>query len=382
MAFKTYSFPAKMEKLLAAANAKMEKLSSLVSLDRNIYIYGAGNFGTAVYRLLTGAGLQPRGFVDRRGNDDVSEAYPPVYSPDRFENLSVNRVADVIVISYLCNDQTFQTAKAALEAKGYHNVLYFLDIYALYITDRLSPASPLPGEDVSGTSVGARIATTASLLADRESQDVYQCFLSALLWGNADLFAPMTSEQQYLAALPLRKGYERVIDCGAFDGDTALAIAASRPELKSIVCFEPDRKNFLRLCSNLSACHSFEKIFFPCGVWNSTETMRFNAGTDTTSGISDFGDSLIQCVSIDEAIPDFKPTFLKMDVEGAEPEAMAGARKTILQAVPDLAISVYHNIEHMWEIPLFIKSLNRGYSLYLRSHGHLGLETVLYATAD
>lgn len=382
MALETCSFAVEMEKLLAAAGVRVREFGPLVVPGRNIYVYGAGNFGRAVYRLLAEAGLQPRGFIDRRGDDESSNSLPPVYSPARFEKLSVNRATDVIVISYLCADQAFQAARSALEAEGYRNILYFLDIYALYATGCLATAAPVPGGAVSGPPVADRIITTASLLADRESQDVFRRFLTAVLCGNADLFAPMTSEAQYLAALPLRKGYGRVIDCGAFDGDTALAIAANRPELKSIVCFEPDRKNFLRLCSNLSACHDFEKILFPCGVWSGTETMRFNAGTDTTSGISDSGDSLIQCVSIDEAIPDFYPTFLKMDVEGAEPEALAGARKTILQAEPDLAISVYHNIEHMWEIPLFIKGLIPGYSYYLRCYGQLGLETVLYASVD
>ena len=68
-----------------------------------------------------------------------------------------------------------------------------------------------------------------------------------------------------------------------------------------------------------------------------------------------------------------------MDIEGAEIEAIKGARNTISKHKPDLAISVYHKIEHLWEIPLLIKSLKSNYKFYLRSHEHFNQETVLYA---
>jgi hypothetical protein len=108
--------------------------------------------------------------------------------------------------------------------------------------------------------------------------------------------------------------------------------------------------------------------------------LRFRSGTQSTSGISDSGDDFVQCVALDDAIPDFNPTFVKMDIEGAEYEAILGGRAIIQRCSPDLAISVYHRIEHMWEIPLLIKNMVPDYSFYLRSHGNLGIETIMYAT--
>ena len=68
-----------------------------------------------------------------------------------------------------------------------------------------------------------------------------------------------------------------------------------------------------------------------------------------------------------------------MDIEGAEIEAINGARQIISKHKPDLAISVYHKIEHLWEIPLLLNTLDNNYKFYLRSHEHFNQETILYA---
>ena len=50
-------------------------------------------------------------------------------------------------------------------------------------------------------------------------------------------------------------------------------------------------------------------------------------------------------------------TYLKMDVEGAEREAIAGAEKTIRQYAPKLNIAAYHRSEDFFQLPLLIHAL-------------------------
>ena len=71
--------------------------------------------------------------------------------------------------------------------------------------------------------------------------------------------------------------------------------------------------------------------------------------------------------------------MIKMDIEGMEPRALAGAAEIIRQHRPQLAICVYHDISHLWSIPLQIKELYEGYRLYIRNYQFMGLETVVYA---
>jgi len=69
-----------------------------------------------------------------------------------------------------------------------------------------------------------------------------------------------------------------------------------------------------------------------------------------------------------------------MDIEGAEPEALVGAKNMICKYLPDLAICVYHSPNHLWEVPLYLNDLNIGYKFYLRNYTGFSIETVLYAT--
>lgn len=73
------------------------------------------------------------------------------------------------------------------------------------------------------------------------------------------------------------------------------------------------------------------------------------------------------------------PTFIKMDIEGAELEALEGAKNTIVKSKPKLAICLYHKPDDLWKIPLYLKKLVPEYKFYIRHHSKVRWETVLYA---
>ena len=86
----------------------------------------------------------------------------------------------------------------------------------------------------------------------------------------------------------------------------------------------------------------------------------------------------VPVVSLDQAVGLARPNYIKMDVEGAELKALQGARELIASQAPSLAICLYHKPEDLWEIPLYLHQLQPNYKMYLRTHDHLGLSTVLY----
>ena len=77
--------------------------------------------------------------------------------------------------------------------------------------------------------------------------------------------------------------------------------------------------------------------------------------------------SEVSLCSLDEEI-DEKITFIKMDVEGAEMDALMGTKRTIQRHRPKLAISLYHKISDIWEIPALIHHYVPTYKLYIRHH--------------
>lgn len=118
------------------------------------------------------------------------------------------------------------------------------------------------------------------------------------------------------------------------------------------------------------------------GLWSREETLYFAGNADQGSKIIETEGQDVMTVpvaAIDDVAGGEKVTFIKMDVEGAELEALKGARKTIEKHHPRLAISIYHKPEDIWEIPAYILSLSGDYRLYIRHYQFSKNETILYA---
>ncbi len=71
-------------------------------------------------------------------------------------------------------------------------------------------------------------------------------------------------------------------------------------------------------------------------------------------------------------------SFIKMDIEGAEGDAIEGAQETIRKYHPKLALSVYHKADDLWKIPEQIFSIRKDYKIYLRHYTEGFAETVMY----
>jgi len=86
----------------------------------------------------------------------------------------------------------------------------------------------------------------------------------------------------------------------------------------------------------------------------------------------------VECYPMDELQID-RATIIKMDIEGAEYDALLGARRMILRDKPILAICVYHTQDDIWRIPLLIHGFLPEHKLFLRAYEGDGFQTVLYA---
>lgn len=333
---------------------------------KKIYIYGAGYVGGTIYNLLKQLNIDAYGFLDKRGEEDFFYYEKQVLKAENVSREDKNE--SLVIISLNCSNDEYNYIKKMLNKLGFDNVMYFGAVYNYAINKKFE----------------SDVMKVASLLEDEESNNIYYNYISALIKSDPNLFSPSDNQIQYiLKDIPFKKGFSRFIDCGAYDGDTALDLKKINGTVEAIAFFEPDEENFSKLCEKIK--NNFiadEQILFPCGVWSESKKLKFLGGSKTQSLISTQGEDFVQAVSLDDAILSFAPTFLKMDVEGAECEALLGGKKIITKYKPDLAICVYHDKEHLWNIPLIIDNFNVGYKFYLRCHGMNGLETVLYAVSD
>jgi FkbM family methyltransferase len=175
---------------------------------------------------------------------------------------------------------------------------------------------------------------------------------------------------------------EVLVDCGAFDGDSVREFLERRSgTFGQIVAIEPDP-------ANCKALHTWVKSLplemqnkvrvVQSAVGSRREMVTFNATGTVDSSIGE-GSYQVQCAPLDDILADAAPTFIKMDIEGAEPDALLGARRVISEHVPALAICLYHAQEHLWQIPLFIRSISNEYRLFLRRYSDECWELVCYA---
>jgi FkbM family methyltransferase len=188
------------------------------------------------------------------------------------------------------------------------------------------------------------------------------------------------TEQYFVSDIPIipKNNEIRFVDCRAFVGDTIELFYKNVKNKKStIISFEPDPNNLKSLGENVKKFSNIDIIVIPMGVYSQTKILNFSeSGSGST--ISENGNILVPVTSLDETVYNFKPNYIKMDIEGAEKKALLGAKNIIKDFTPNLAISLYHKPEDLWELPLLIYKLNSNYDFYIRVHAHLAIETVLY----
>ena len=109
------------------------------------------------------------------------------------------------------------------------------------------------------------------------------------------------------------------------------------------------------------------------------EELGFVENGSPTSMVVRGGGRSVAGRALDSLLPDAGVTFLKLDVEGAEREALRGARTVISRGRPVAAVCVYHGPRDLWEIPRVLREYLPDHRCFLRQHQFDGYELVIYA---
>ena len=180
---------------------------------------------------------------------------------------------------------------------------------------------------------------------------------------------------------------EVFVDCGCFDGATCYNFAGwcGHKGFDHIYSFEADPKNYEKskeVLSSLGKCD-----LYPYGTSDAKKKVYFAADAFETSSIISREDAEkrnfegveeIETVALDDVLSGKKVTFIKMDIEGAEYEALLGARKLIMENRPRMAISVYHKFEDFVTLADLVLQMHPDYRISYRHYAFDDLETVMY----
>ena len=295
---------------------EIKKMRDLIG-NRRVIIYGIGNCGFATLALFCSEmkGVDLVGFCDKMA-DKVSEFYG--YTVMKTEDITKD-YKDAIVLITPIEENAKKEIKCELIEKG---------------VGESQIIEELPFED----------------------------------W--------VIREQYFDEVVALKKG-ETFVDAGAFDCGTDIDFIMRCPDYNEIIAFESDPAQYSNCLNKIKSCKMRDIKVYNAGLWNKKDTLPFlerGAG----GHVSENGTIKVQLDTLDDILSE-GASYIKMDVEGAELKALEGARNTIMNYKPKLAICVYHKPEDIIEIPLYLHKVVPEYRFYLRHHSKTAEETVLYA---
>lgn len=352
-----------------------ERLRDRMSACDTLLIFGAGQNGRLLLRLLRQAGLEPAAFVDETpGKAGQTVEGAPVISPEA----AGARPDALIIVSLFTPGHDYLRVAGRLRALGLETAPLFAALWALggealpfYF---LAPPQVLLDAE-------AEIAWLAERMLDRTSLDALCAHLEFRLALRYEGL-PLWSARRLSAPAEWRRF--GLVDAGAFDGDTLLPMLADEAErIEFALALEPDAVNFSALSTQLRTAYP-ERVEFralPVAVDETSGRRGFASLGHTGSGFAEEGPQ-VETVALDDLLadaPDDMRLYLKLDVEGAEAAALRGARRIIAERAPFMSIAAYHQPSDLWALPRAVFALDEGYRFRLRSHGADGADLMIYA---
>lgn len=325
----------------------------------NVFVYGRNKYANVIARLI-----------------DI-QAYVDDYSVEKnFLGKSVVKLTDLPKDAFVinCSYSMFPVSvdkRLTQQGTRHVNVSELLCKHVISIENDFFQVAQ---EDIETNA--AAYKRIRDRLADKESIDVWDNLISYRLTGDLAFMQSYEVDQdgQYFADF-IQPDAEVFADLGAFDGKTTELFIAKCPNYKAVHLFEPAKSNMDQAKSRLS---SFSSIYYhQLGVSDRQEQLTFASDAGSACKVSSEGDEVIYLDSLDNMVSD-AISFIKIDIEGFERQALQGAKRHIRHNHPLMAIAVYHFPNDLWQIPELVFSFRQDYEIRIRHYTEGTDETIMY----
>jgi len=353
---------------------KTEKAKLIFSDDiklkkRPLFFYGAGFMCRRIVDSCALLGIRPDYISDRNPDLWGTSIYGiPIISPIEMKSHGQD---NPIIITTLYT----YSAENSLAEDGFTNVWCFQESLNQFYDKNTSEKAFVEN--------GGSILYVKDCLADERSVEIVDQLMKYRLTGESGIFEQIFSDNEYYPRDIVELCENEVfVDGGSYDGDTILDFT-KRTDCKfnHIYAFEPLPLMFNKINENLLFHTAIERItIINKALSDNIGVVRF---TDRNVGshVDENGVLEVETDFIDNLFNDKKdgPTYIKLDIEGAEMTALRGAEQTISSYRPKLAVCLYHRFNDLWEIPEYLMNKYSFYDYYIRHHSLSFISTVLYA---
>ena len=352
-------------------------------LADRLVLFGTGPLGKGVLAGLRQAGVEPLAFADNnrdRWHQQIMGL--PVLSPTEAVELYGKNACFVVTI------YQGSGVRRQLESLGCQRVVACAPLLWKY-ADIFIPQCGLELPHRFREQCASIRQCYPTLADELSKRDVREQLVWRYWLDFSALSPPLDANDTYFPMDLLSPVPDEVfVDCGSFDGDSIRSFNRHwGGQFRRAFAFEPDPANRAALASNVKAMGIGDRVTvmpYAVGNINGQVSFAFNSSASshvTTENPKPDAGFAIECRRLD----DIKwpattiPTYIKMDIESAEPEAIAGGSELLRRHQPALAICTYHRSEHLWQIPNLIRSIAPEYHVFLRRYAEECWEGVCYA---
>ncbi len=354
----------------------------------DVVLFGSGDYGMRFLNRIGRGTEQVKFILDNDRRKQGGKLYGiPIVAPETLKELDPLHTLVVITVK---ND--VEKLYEQLQKMG--DYIIMVESMMLYNAFSIVSETLYNHQD--------QIKKVSGFLYDDESRKIYhEIIRRRILFGTCD-FSDLIVRGELEYRVPLlysqkKPESEVLLDCGAYKGDTLRAFVNTYgPALKRVYSFECMEDSLCELRQVVSSIQREEyapdMIVMPYALSDHEGTMSFlkienqpaashlaeSKNYAKNSGCE--GDYVeVNVKTIDSLVPeDEKVTFIKMDIEGGEYGAILGAKRVIQKNKPRLAISIYHNGEDYYRLPLLVKELVPEYKIAIRHHKVSHVDTDMY----
>jgi FkbM family methyltransferase len=304
----------------------------------------------------------------------------PVVAPDE----AVRRLPSdaLIVVGVWSPNHRYADTQVWLQSYGFRDVL---PVHAIFwaLPDLASHYQLSPPDAYAAGR--ARAERVMAVLADEDSRSQFARHLKWRVTLDAGSIPLPDRKTTYFNSRMFKLNPDAVIaDCGAFDGDSLrLFLYWHGRQFKRYLAIEPDPVSYTKLIEFVASLEPdvaarIDPLQAATGLKRGTIRVSTTGkpGSQQVTG----GDSVeVACVSLDEIFADGRCDYLKLDIEGAEWDAIGGASGLIGRDRPIIGVAIYHKPTDIFDLPLALMEATSDYDYHMRSHDDDGIDLVFYA---